>query len=85
MAETKAPATVAKRYADLEADGLPAQVAPPASIRTAPDDPSEPFSPNYGRRASASDRPLPAPAALTEADADALVIRAIGEHEMRRP
>ncbi|MDX2257436.1 MAG: hypothetical protein NW205_00815 [Hyphomicrobiaceae bacterium] len=33
----------------LEDDGLPAQEAPPRRERPAPDDPSEPYSPNYGR------------------------------------
>ena len=38
---------------DLEDDGMEAQVPPSPSIRLAPDDPSEPFSPNYGHPASA--------------------------------
>lgn len=33
---------------DTEADGQPAQPPPPISIRTAPDDPREPWSRNYG-------------------------------------
>lgn len=33
---------------EVEDDGLPAQAPPPARIRQMPDDPSEPFSPNYG-------------------------------------
>lgn len=37
--------------AEIEADGLPAQVPPPRSIRQQPDDPAEPYSPNYGTRA----------------------------------
>jgi hypothetical protein len=32
----------------IEDDGLPSQVAPVAHIRQMPDDPSEPFSRNYG-------------------------------------
>lgn len=32
----------------VEHDGLPSQTAPPAHIRQMPDDPSEPFSRNYG-------------------------------------
>jgi hypothetical protein len=31
-----------------EADGLPAQVHPAADIRQLPDDPAQPFRPNYG-------------------------------------
>ncbi len=33
---------------DVEDDGLPAQTPPPARARQMPDDPSEPFSRNYG-------------------------------------
>lgn len=32
----------------VEDDGLPAQAPPPVRIRTAPDNPDEPFSKNYG-------------------------------------
>jgi hypothetical protein len=32
----------------VESDGLPVQAAPSALIRQMPDDPSQPFSPNYG-------------------------------------
>ena len=43
------PAYVAERPAvEMEADGMPAQAAPAVRIRSLPDDPSEPFSPNYG-------------------------------------
>lgn len=70
------------RRIELEADGLPAQVAPPMRRLREPDDPSEPFSPNYGprpvHRAVAS-------APMSNAEADALIARAIAEHEMRRP
>ncbi|MGQ0672264.1 MAG: adhesin [Hyphomicrobium sp.] len=37
---------------DLEDDGLPSQPPPRTSHRVEPDDPSEPFSPNYGRAAA---------------------------------
>lgn len=36
------------RPVEMEDDGREAQVPPPASIRDEPDDPREPFSPNYG-------------------------------------
>ena len=39
---------VAQATPAVEDDGLPAQTPPPAYIRQLPDDPSEPFSPNYG-------------------------------------
>jgi hypothetical protein len=32
----------------MESDGLPVQAAPSVRIRQLPDDPSQPFSPNYG-------------------------------------
>ena len=41
-----APAQATKL--DLEEDGLPAQLAPPRRAQPLPDDPSEPWSPNYG-------------------------------------
>jgi hypothetical protein len=34
----------------MEEDGRPAQIAPSHRIREQPDDPSEPFSPNYGSK-----------------------------------
>jgi hypothetical protein len=33
---------------EIEEDGMPSQAAPPARIRQMPDDPSQPFSRNYG-------------------------------------
>jgi hypothetical protein len=52
------PASVAetrRAWVDREADGLPTQTPPPRRESSDPDDPSEPFSPNYGPR------PAPAP------------------------
>ncbi len=46
-AETMSPQVVADAT-EMEDDGLPAQTAPPARVRAAPDDPSEPYSRNYG-------------------------------------
>jgi hypothetical protein len=67
----------------MEDDGLPAQVAPLVAIRNEPDDPSQPFSRNYGLRSAAH---LPGPLArLSSAEEDALIARAITAHEMRRP
>ena len=43
-----APRIAQQSTADAEDDGLPAQAPPPARIRAAPDDPSEPYSRNYG-------------------------------------
>ncbi len=39
---------VAQAVTEIEDDGLPAQTPPPPRIRHAADDPSEPFSRNYG-------------------------------------
>lgn len=49
------------REAELEADGLPSQMPPPVNRRREPDDPSEPFSPNYGRSPVAPQRTTIAP------------------------
>lgn len=73
---------LARADTGVEDDGLPAQVPPPAAIRQAPDDPSEPYSRNYGP--SSPRRPGPS-VRLSEAEADALMARAIAAHEMRRP
>jgi hypothetical protein len=39
---------VVAQATEMEDDGLPVQTAPSARVRMAPDDPSEPFSRNYG-------------------------------------
>ncbi|MFM9940835.1 MAG: adhesin [Hyphomicrobiaceae bacterium] len=93
-------AQVAARV-EIEDDGLPAQLAP-RNPRPMPDDPNEPWSPNYGSGAApksaravpppgpsaappASSRPSRPPAArVAEMDEDAIIRRAIAEHEMRR-
>lgn len=50
---------VAQTVTEVEDDGLPAQTPPPARARQMPDDPSEPFSRNYGgANPSASNAPL---------------------------
>ena len=58
-----------------EDDGV-APRTPPFRIRRVTNDPSEPFSFNQG--------PLP-PRRLTNAEAEAVIARAITEHEMRNP
>jgi hypothetical protein len=69
--------------AEIEADGLPPQVAPSSSIRFAPDDPSEPYSRNYGARPPAGlSGP---PSRMSPAEEEALIAAAITAHEMRRP
>ena len=69
--------------AEVEDDGLPAQVAPSAAIRRSPDDPSQPFSRNYGPRPAA--HLAGPPTRMSSAEEEALIARAITEHEMRRP
>lgn len=40
---------------EMEDDGRPAQLAPRTDIAGGPDDPSQPWSPNYGSRSLAAD------------------------------
>ena len=50
---------VAQTVTDVEDDGLPAQTPPTPRARQSPDDPTEPFSRNYGgTNPSASAAPL---------------------------
>jgi hypothetical protein len=65
----------------LEADGLPAQVHPAADIRQLPDDPTEPFSANYGALARLGS----APGEARRLAEDAIIAAAITAHEMRKP
>jgi hypothetical protein len=80
---------VALRRVPLEDDGLSPQLAP-RDLQHPPDDPTQPWSPNYGtvRRPKevAPSRVLPARAGATliAMDQDAIVRQAIAEHEMRR-
>ena len=61
------PAPIPAQKAEVEDDGREAQLPPPRRIRQEPDDPSEPYSRNYGtrppvRKADVSTRPsAPAP------------------------
>jgi hypothetical protein len=74
-----------------EADDLPAQVHPAADIRQVPDDPAEPFSPNYGPNDwpnsgvnfGANSRRFGSP--FTAAEEEAIIAAAITAHEMLRP
>jgi hypothetical protein len=71
---------------EIEDDGLPAQIAPARRQRTEPDDPREPFSPNYGSRVSAVSAPAVAEWSRTVTarfDEDAVIQRAILAHEQR--
>jgi hypothetical protein len=90
--------------ADVEADGRPAQLPPARRPLPEEDDPSQPWSPNYGRPPGTYERPVAPPArsaasrtpdvqttaalparALRAAEADAVILRAIQAHEVRKP
>jgi hypothetical protein len=47
---------------EIEGDGLEGQRPPRRSAEQVPDDPSEPFSPNYGSMPRPEPGPAPAPA-----------------------
>ncbi len=79
---------------EIEDDGLPSQLAP-RHRPPAEDDPNEPWSPNYGKRAAkilaepVATEPAPrvkqpARQQVTVMDEDAIIRRAIAEHEIRR-
>jgi hypothetical protein len=57
--------------AEIEDDGLPAQAPPLRKRASEPDDPTEPFSPNYGTVPVRSQANSPVDAAGTEASAGA--------------
>jgi hypothetical protein len=85
---------------EIEDDGKPAQAPPVRRMRPEEDDPSQPWSPNYGRKT-----PVPVPSApaqqparawpkpveaahrapMDDREADAIIARAVNAHEMRRP
>ncbi len=73
----------------MEDDGMPAQQPPRMRKGAAPDDPSEPFSPNYGPPLQSHPTAKPSREARTtyvphkRIDADYIIARAITEHEMR--
>lgn len=85
---------------EVEADGLPSQLAP-RNRRPEPDDPTEPWSPNYGKVSpQRADRPLDTTRLAQKLDvgsepipfapharpmsADDIIRQAIAAHEMRR-
>ena len=92
-----APIPVRSERVEIEDDGKPAQV-PGRRIRPEEDDPSQPWSSNYGRGVTPKPIKLPprlidatAPAArdsrrvqVSDADAETIMARAIAAHEMRR-
>lgn len=82
---------------EIEGDGLPSQLAPRHGLPVQ-DEPTEPWSPNYGsmarakvkRSAKAPDqattggRTIAKVQHVTAMDEEAIIRRAIAEHEMRR-
>jgi len=56
---------------EIEDDGLPAQSPPLLRRNPTPDDPTEPFSPNYGSRPVRADLPAPAPTRAAYGSQDA--------------
>jgi hypothetical protein len=93
---------------EVEEDGKPAQLPPVRRMRPEEDDPSQPWSPNYGKPAGAVEKPAqpakertawPQPIdaslktvvderparKLNAAEADQVILRAIQNHEVRRP
>ena len=93
------PPAVQSMKIEVEDDGLPSQLAP-KHRRAVPDEPQEPWSPNYGSQKAVgldperlaakldlAQAPLPAPVYKPSArpiDADDVIRRAIAEHEMQR-
>lgn len=65
-----AAAVFAPAEPDLEDDGRPAQTPPLMRAKPLPDDPSEPFSPNYGKGRSHTVEP---PAAVARTAASEMV------------
>jgi hypothetical protein len=56
------PASQMRPQVEIEGDGLEGQLPPRRSANKAPDDPREPFSPNYGSVPPANSEAAPAPA-----------------------
>lgn len=82
----------AGRMQHVEEDGLPPQVAPPMRARTEPDDPTEPYSPNYGGASVPTQSHLmpmpmlqPTPTRMSLTEQEAVIAAAITAHEMRNP
>ncbi len=55
---------------DIEDDGLPAQTPPLAGRKSEPDDPREPYSPNYGRTSAALPFERVRPGAVEKAETE---------------
>jgi hypothetical protein len=62
LRQDQRPAPLPVQKVELEDDGVPVQTAPSFRVRNAPDDPTQPWSPNYGRDIPAQ---APIPTELT--------------------
>ena len=90
-----APAVAKPPKIVIEGDGLPSQAPPQIRRFAEPDDPSEPFSPNYGPKPEepagredvppAVTQPPLRKARMSDREAERLIARAIAEHEIRQP
>ena len=86
---------------ELEDDGTAVQLPPRMRHRAKPDDPREPFSPNYGppplpsetetqpspppRQADVGEQLRPRTRPMSDAEVQAIIARAMVEHERRYP
>jgi hypothetical protein len=85
---------------EIEDDGKPAQAPPVRRMRPEEDDPTQPWSPNYGRKTPLPVAPSPSQgqprswpkpveashsAPIDDREADAIIARAVNAHEMRKP
>ncbi len=61
----RATPQVRQQPQEMEDDGLPPQVPPPVNRRREPDDPREPYSPNYGKTGAIPQGPQRAALATT--------------------
>ncbi|MBU2533446.1 MAG: hypothetical protein KKB37_11945 [Alphaproteobacteria bacterium] len=60
---------------ELEADGLAVQAPPRVQQRPEPDDPSEPFSPNYGPPPEPAEAPPAPPPPVRQASREPVILR----------
>jgi len=87
-------AGVAGQRTLLEADGLPVQLTP-REMPASKDDPTQPWSPNYGSEPPAQSEPpartptyapwrMGPPTRVANIDEEAVIRRAVADHEMQR-
>ena len=94
------PVTEQQWKVEIEEDGKPAQAPPARRMRPEEDDPSQPWSPNYGSKSPlpvappptrGPQRTWPKPVEAThrgpmdDREAEVIIARAVNAHEMRKP